>query len=284
MKRAEYIACIDQDLEIEAYHFQGVMQKFPNHFHEYYVIGFLESGSRQLLCKKEEYNVCGGDLLLFNPMDTHTCTPKIGLPFDYKFVNIKPEIMKKAVLEITGEEYLPSFSQTVILNSEIIILLRELHQAIMERQVDFEKKELFLFLIEQLLEKYGQNSEQKSSTQNLEIEYICNYIEQHYMQRISLDDLSKLTQINKYSLVRHFAKIKGITPYCYLETVRVNAAKQLLEKQIEPIDVAMQVGFVDQSHLTNHFKKFTGLTPKQYQNIFISKDKSYPLDRRRDEN
>jgi len=36
----------DAELKVEAYHFQGIMQKFPNHFHEYYVIGFIEKGHR----------------------------------------------------------------------------------------------------------------------------------------------------------------------------------------------------------------------------------------------
>ena len=34
----------DPELKIEAYSFKGIMQKFPNHFHDYYVIGFIESG------------------------------------------------------------------------------------------------------------------------------------------------------------------------------------------------------------------------------------------------
>ena len=33
---------LDKELDIEAYWFYGIMQKFPNHFHEYYVIGFVE--------------------------------------------------------------------------------------------------------------------------------------------------------------------------------------------------------------------------------------------------
>ena len=32
----------DQDLKIEAYNLSGIVQKFPNHFHEYYVVGFVE--------------------------------------------------------------------------------------------------------------------------------------------------------------------------------------------------------------------------------------------------
>ncbi|WP_395027560.1 helix-turn-helix transcriptional regulator, partial [Robinsoniella sp.] len=65
-----------------------------------------------------------------------------------------------------------------------------------------------------------------------------------------------------------FTRLRGITPYRYLETVRVNEAKKLLEQGIEPIEAAMQTGFVDQSHFSNFFKDFIGLTPKQYQNIF----------------
>ncbi|MBG9453234.1 hypothetical protein ABE61_03875 [Lysinibacillus sphaericus] len=38
----------EHDLQIEAYRFCGIMQKFLNHFHEYYVIGFIESGQRRL--------------------------------------------------------------------------------------------------------------------------------------------------------------------------------------------------------------------------------------------
>ena len=36
----------DTELKVEAYSFKGIMQKFPNHFHDYYVIGFIESGER----------------------------------------------------------------------------------------------------------------------------------------------------------------------------------------------------------------------------------------------
>jgi len=54
--------------------------------------------------------------------------------------------------------------------------------------------------------------------------------------------------------------------------VRINQAKQLLEKGLEPLETAYQTGFSDQSHFTNFFKQFIGITPKQYQKIFISND------------
>ena len=37
----------DEELQIEAYRFEGIVQPFPNHFHEHYVIGFVEDGQRK---------------------------------------------------------------------------------------------------------------------------------------------------------------------------------------------------------------------------------------------
>ncbi|HBG4141873.1 TPA: AraC family transcriptional regulator [Clostridioides difficile] len=273
MRQEERTVCFDRELKIEAYRFKGIMQKFPNHFHEHYVIGFIEKGQRYLSCKNKEYTTSTGDLLLFNPFDSHTCEQIDDKVLDYRCINIKPEIMKKTVFEITGKNYLPKFNQPVIFRSELVPLLQELHYIIMEEELDFKKEELFFFLIEQLIEEHTEpNLQSNFENTNIEIQAVCDYLENNYAEHIVLDELSTIAGMNKYSLLRNFTKLKGITPYRYLENIRVNKAKKLLEKGVEPIDAAIQTGFVDQSHFTNFFKNFIGLTPKQYQNIFINDD------------
>ncbi|HBH0493891.1 TPA: AraC family transcriptional regulator [Clostridioides difficile] len=273
MRQEERTVCFDRELKIEAYRFKGIMQKFPNHFHEHYVIGFIEKGQRYLSCKNKEYTTSTGDLLLFNPFDSHTCEQIDDKVLDYRCINIKPEIMKKTVFEITGKNYLPKFNQPVIFRSELVPLLQELHYIIMEEELDFKKEELFFFLIEQLIEEHTEpNLQSNLENTNIEIQAVCDYLENNYAEHIILDELSTIAGMNKYSLLRNFTKLKGITPYRYLENIRVNKAKKLLEKGVEPIDTAIQTGFVDQSHFTNFFKNFIGLTPKQYQNIFINDD------------
>lgn len=146
--------CYDAELGIEVYRLQGVMQRFPNHFHEHYAIGYIESGKRKLICRNREYLMAAGDLLLLNPLDSHSCEQIDHQAMDYRCINIKPEIMKKTVKEITGKEDLPYFQETVIFHCEHIKLLREFHNAVMEEQTDFSKEESFLFLMEHLLEEY----------------------------------------------------------------------------------------------------------------------------------
>lgn len=266
---------LDSELEIEAYRFKGIMQKFPAHFHEYYVIGFIEEGQRHLVCKGEEYVINPGDLLLFNPYDTHSCEQIDGKTLDYRCININPEIMEKVVLEINGDKNLPYFKQNVLFHSELVPNLRKLHLKISQDADDFEKEELFLNLLEELIQMYSDLIIlPPTSEASHKIQTVSTYLEENYTETITLNDLSALTGWNKYHLLRSFTKQKGISPNSYLVSIRIAHAKKLLERGVKPIEVAFLTGFSDQSHLTKFFKSLVGLTPKQYMRIFKSKVKS----------
>lgn len=269
MKQEQRTMILDEELGIEAYRFIGIMQKFPNHFHEYYVLGFIEDGSRHLSCKNTEYTVGKGDLLLFNPMENHTCEQIDDKALDYRCLNVKQDTMRNTVYEITGCGYLPEFAAPVVFQSEHVSLLKELHQMLTEEKESFQKEEAFYFLIEQLLSNYTNNRELKPITISLQIQKAREFMENNFSEQISLDDLSRVSALNKYTLLRSFTRQIGITPYQYLETIRVNYAKKLLEQGVIPIEASSESGFTDQSHFTKYFKNFIGLTPKQYQNIFI---------------
>ena len=256
----------DEKLMIEAYQFVGVMQKFPNHFHEHFVIGFIENGRRKLSCLNKEYVVYPGDLMLFNPRDNHTCEQIDNSPLDYRCLNIPETVMQNTIMEIAGKKDLPRFKKQVIAGAEQIQMLRELHEMIMQGSREFQKEELYLFLMEQLINTYAESNPAEEED-NIKLEKVCRFVEESYAKAITLDELSKIAQMNKYVLLRTFTKEKGITPYQYLLTTRINKARALLENGIEPIDVAIHTGFSDQSHFTNVFKKLIGVTPGQYKSI-----------------
>ncbi|MGY5385814.1 AraC family ligand binding domain-containing protein [Bacillus spizizenii] len=260
---------LDPHLNIEAYRFQGIMQKFPNHFHDYYVIGFIEKGQRYLACQDQEYIINPGDLLLFNPRDTHSCEQIDGRTLDYRCINVMPDVMEKAVKEITGAGHLPYFSQHVLFRHELTTSLQELHILISKEKQALRKEELFLHLLEELIRHYSDVTFLSSIPEpSDEVKMVCEFLEEHYTENVTLNDLSELTGWSKYHLLRSFTKQKGITPNSYLETIRINQAKKLLEQGVRPIDAAFQTGFSDQSHMTKFFKRQVGLTPKQYMKIF----------------
>lgn len=262
-------ALYDNDIHIEVYDLENLVQKYPSHFHEKYEFGVIETG--RLICNNTEYVVDKGDLLLFNPSDNHACDLIDGMPLNWKVLIIDKCAMQQAVKDITGKGYLPHFTPSVAFHSDVIDSFYELHKIVISGQKGLIKEESFYFFLEQILSCYTEagGAEAGETTDNCEeIQQVSEHITNNYTSTITLDNLSKISGLNKYTLLRSFTVQKGITPYQYVTTVRVNNAKKLLEAGVAPIEVALQTGFSDQSHFTRVFKNLAALTPKQYQSVF----------------
>lgn len=256
-------------LGIEAYQLSGIVQKFPNHFHECYVIGFIEGGCRHLWCRGSEYDLSRGDLILFNPKDNHFCSPMNGELLDYRALNIPVPVMKKAAADITGKEFVPQFTVNVVYHSDITTSLADVYNAIVTDASPFEKEEAFFFLLEQILKEHSAPYEEHNGVfLDSAIADTCEYLKEHYSENITLEELTEQIHLSKSWLLHTFTKQTGVSPYRYLQSIRLEEAKKLLEQAVPPIDAAARAGFTDQSHFTRFFKDFTGLTPKQYQKIF----------------
>ena len=271
MKKETRTVVYDDELRLESYRFEGTQQPFPNHFHEYYVIGFVESGERCLSCKNNEYAIQKGNVLLFNPGDNHACVQNDGGTLDYRGFNISKEVMLDLTEEVTGKRELPGFSENVIFDEEGICYLHPLHEMVMKGLCDFGKEENLLLLISMLIQRYGQPFENCSPECRGKIEKACRFMEQHFAERIYLDQICRYAGLSKSTLLRAFTKSKGVTPYSYLENIRIGEAKKLLEQGFPPIEAALRTGFSDQSHFTNYFNRFIGLSPGVYREIFLAK-------------
>ena len=271
MKKEMRAIFYDEDLQIEAYRFEGITQPFPVHFHDYYVIGFIERGGRHLTCGNAEHSVGAGDILLFNPRDKHACTQAAGGTLDYRAFNIKAEVMDTLAKEITGRKFVLKFSKNVVRDAELFSALRALHEMLMRESKEFEKDELLLLAVEQLIQEYGEPFDNAVAEHSGEFEKACAYMRLHFSERISLGTLCEVSALSRATLVRAFAKTKGISPYRYLENIRLGEAKKLLEQGASPAEAAFSTGFSDQAHFTNFFKGYIGLTPKQYRDIFKPK-------------
>lgn len=264
----------DEELRLEAYRFEGIGRPFPNHFHDYYVIGFIEQGKRRLWYRNREYAIGPGCVLLFNPGDTHACVQTDGGTLDYRGFNIATEIMLDLAEEITGKRALPGFSPAVLRDEDVSCYLRPLHDLVLNGSLEFGKEESLLFMLSLLMRRCGQPFEDCIPECREEIEQACAFMEEHAAERISLDQICRQAGLSKSTLLRAFTKSKGVTPYCYLESLRIGRAKKLLEQGMSPMEAALQTGFSDQSHFTNYFTRFIGLTPGAYRDIFLKSDEA----------
>lgn len=96
---------------------------------------------------------------------------------------------------------------------------------------------------------------------------VSDYIHAHLDQSIKLTDLADVAGISQFHFSRLFKQSMGSPPYQYILQQRVERAKQLLRhSKLAISEIALQCGFNSQSHLSQHFRSSTGVTPSTYRN------------------
>jgi len=96
------------------------------------------------------------------------------------------------------------------------------------------------------------------------------WIESHFSQEIFIDDLATLVGLGARTFKRRFKQATNETPISYIQRIRVERAKVRLEKTTEPINqIIWSIGYEDVSSFRQLFKRFTGVTPKDYRQKYI---------------
>lgn len=98
-----------------------------------------------------------------------------------------------------------------------------------------------------------------------QLRIVREFIDANYQREIGLAELASAINFSPAYFARQFKQSMGMAPHQYLTQVRVDSAKRLLEEgKLNVGEVAVAVGFYDQSHLAHHFKRTIGVAPKVY--------------------
>ena len=124
---------------------------------------------------------------------------------------------------------------------------------------------LLTLLMEETYRPVKENGSEKQES----IRNIKDYLEAHYEERISLEDLAQRFFINKFYLMKRFKQTYGVTVNSYLMQIRITRAKQLLRFTDLPIErIGEKCGIPDPNYFTRAFKKLEGLTPGKYRRMW----------------
>jgi two-component system response regulator YesN len=95
---------------------------------------------------------------------------------------------------------------------------------------------------------------------------IRDYLTEHYHENISLAELSGRFFINPYYLSQLFKQKTGDTYLNYLIHIRMNSAKELLEKtDLKVYEISQKVGYSDSNHFAKLFERLVGCKPTEYR-------------------
>lgn len=128
------------------------------------------------------------------------------------------------------------------------------------------ENELLHRLITQILTWQAETPVKKEDNLTSKLQEIRTYLDEHFTEKIFLDELANQFYISKYHMSREFKKAFGITVGNYINSQRITKAKELLrfsDQQIEAI--ARTCGIDDNSYFNKVFQKAEGITAREYR-------------------
>ena len=255
--------------QLDVRHLQAfyVEHTFPRHSHDYYVICLIKRGRQSFTHKGDKHFTPPGGIILINPDTVHTGEAVDHHGFEMACIYPTVAHMQTAVFELTGRHRaLPFFAEVRIDQPRLIDNILALHRVLAQETSPLECESRFILTLTQLIKQYAdiRFNEQRLGRERKAVRQARRYIDDCFAQGITLSHLAEHVSLSPYYLLRVFRNEVGMPPHTYLESVRIRQAQRLIEAGRPMVEVAYEVGFSSQSHLTHRFKQIIGVTPGQY--------------------
>jgi AraC-like DNA-binding protein len=244
-----------------------VQHAYPRHSHDYYVICLIERGRQSFFHQGTKHLTPPGGIILINPGAVHTGEAVDDQGFQMRSLYPTTTHMQMAMFELTGcHQAVPFFGEVRVDHLWAMNSVLSLHKALSQGASTLECESRFLWTLAQLIKRYADTTspEEALGKEKRAIQQARGFIEEYFAQGVSLHELARHVGLSPYYLLRAFRAEVGMPPYAYLENVRIRHAQRLIEVGKPLAEIAVEVGFSSQSHLTRRFKKIIGVTPGQY--------------------
>lgn len=254
-----------------------------NHFHNEYEIFFLIEGERQFFFNNRAYLFRKGSLTLVDTNSIHmtkaTCEEEEG--HDRIILYIDKNKMKELESKFPNlnlvrffKEHYGVYDLTLEQQKNFMNFYHTLKQEFEQQGRNFKaliEMEVLQYFIHFMRESHIQTPVTDSSIDQKSSKYrtvytIADYISEHYSESITLDSLASQFFLSRYYLSRSFKEVTGHGVNEYVNLLRIQQAKRLLEETSLSIsEIAAKTGYESLTYFEKLFKKYMTLSPLKYR-------------------
>lgn len=241
------------------------------------------NGHATHIVNNEESFIKKGNVFVINSGTSHAYKA----PYDFKICNImfKPEMLNSAgsdLRTLNGFQALfilePFYRNINSYKSKLnisIVSLEYVSSLISIMITEYEEKlhgyktmlaSRFMELVVYLSRQYD-HQEKGIDASLMHLANAISYIEDHYLEQVTLEEIATKSDISVRHLNRLFRAYYLTTPIAYLQRLRLERACTLLQQpNLSITEISYQSGFNDSNYLTRQFKKMYGMSPKSFRN------------------
>jgi AraC-like DNA-binding protein len=242
---------------------------FPPHVHETFAIGVIETGGQQFRPGRASSLVMpAGTLCVINPGVVHEGRPATAQGWRYRMFYPSPALVTRALGEAQHQARSGDWGLDghVIDDPELYREFEALHVLSQLRETLLERETRIAAFVRRLFERHGNFSAERTRARVAPrtVGIVRDYLHANVESQVSIADLAQAAGVSGTQVIRAFSAETGMPPHSYLVSLRVERAKALLRGGTSLAATALDVGFSDQSQLTRHFKRLTGVTPGRF--------------------
>ena len=241
---------------------------YQKHFHETFSLGVNKEGKSIYVNRDNKYMLAKNKLSIINPYDVHSCNSTGEVLNKYYMMYLDVSWCEN--IQKTLDSSIKSFQNLSLdlLDDEVLYTrFINLCDFIYEENSILEKENELLNFYFDFFSLFIKNSNKVQNSE--EFDSIRSFLEKHYKENFTLDEISNLFNLNTFYIIRLFKSNINMTPHTYLLNVKINQSKKLLKEGCSIVETALECGFYDQSHFHRNFVKYTANTPKEYQLNFV---------------
>ncbi|THD60814.1 AraC family transcriptional regulator [Phenylobacterium sp.] len=241
-------------------------RSFPEHSHAEYVIGAVLTGAETLAVGGGPHLVGAGDVLLLHPDEPHANATLGPETLRYRVLYVPPGAVRP-FLDPTPFAQPLSFEEPVTDNAAIFRCVNHAHATLADTGAGPLEQESALAALLGILAESAprrRRARPEAAGASATITLCREYIDDRFTESFGLQALGELTGLSIFHLVRSFKKSVGLTPLAYRNQRRVMEARARLLAGHRAAQVALDLGYSDQSHLTRQFQRIVGVSPGRY--------------------
>lgn len=232
---------------------------YPKHTHEEYVISANLRGRERIWYDGKQQDVWEGEVTLYNPMTVQASEfPENDAQFIS--VHLDGQHVRSILGGLASTNDLPVFVEGVIRDGE---LFRSIVSVYAQQDAD-SCEEAQLELFSELLRF---RTTPAVPDKPLRVTQLISFMKANLYESIDLEDLCVEAKLSKFHLVRSFKSEKHLPPMQYFRQLRLIEARRRLRLGESPTRIAVDLGFFDQAHLSNAFRKVMGASPWSYSSM-----------------
>jgi AraC-like DNA-binding protein len=241
--------------------------RFAPHVHDGYVIGMIMAGAQRYRYRGAEHLAGSGTLVLINPDELHTGHKGTEDGWLYRAFYPDSGQMTSLLAELElPTHHLPAFGATLYRDQDLVNGFCQLHRLLESPATALQQQTVWRELVLSLLQRHAAVPDAgKPGKEHRAVSLAKELLQAQLTAPPSLEALAAAVNLSPFHFARVFRRATGMPPHTWLMQQRIARARALLQSGCLPLDVAMQLGFADQSHLSRQFKQVYGVGPGAYR-------------------